>query len=169
MDLNAKKEQFSVAWVKAVAAVAGFGWSIPTPDEESVDLCLMARGAEMRSWSPRLDVQIKCTAWETHPPFNSSDSFSFPLKLKNYEDLRKQNVFVPRILVVVVVPVAVENWLTQEPSALVMRHCGYWTSLRGLPESENATSVSVSIPMQQTFDPPQLQGMMRRLASGNLP
>jgi hypothetical protein len=169
MDLNAQKELFSVAWVKAVAAVAGFGWAIPHPDEESVDLCLLARGDGLRSWSPRLEVQIKCTAAEPLDSAQPADAFMFPLKRKNYDDLRQVHVYVPRILVVVVVPTDVQDWLNQQPSSLELRHCGYWSSLRGWPESENTATVSVPLSVAQTFDPLQLRGIMQRLTSGGLP
>ncbi len=34
MDINAQKEQFSLAYVQAVAAVAGYSWSQPSVDED---------------------------------------------------------------------------------------------------------------------------------------
>jgi len=38
---------------------------------------------------------------------------------------------VPRILVVVTVPAVAQEWLSQSEEEMVLRHCGYWISLRG--------------------------------------
>ena len=45
MHPDMQKEQFSQAYVQAVAACAGFGWSKPSVDDDSIDLCLHATGA----------------------------------------------------------------------------------------------------------------------------
>jgi hypothetical protein len=45
MDENQQKEQFSYAYVRAVASVAGYGVHRPEPDDDSVDLVVSARGS----------------------------------------------------------------------------------------------------------------------------
>jgi len=88
MDINAKKEQFSQAYVQAVAAVAGYSWAKPCPDDDSIDLTLAAKGGGGTIRSPKLDVQVKCHAAEVL----AEPSFSYALKIKNYDDLRDANV-----------------------------------------------------------------------------
>jgi hypothetical protein len=49
--------------------------------------------------------------------------------------LLPENVQVPRILLVLVVPDEIERWIDQTEEKLSMYHCVYWESLRGLPGS----------------------------------
>ena len=143
MELSDRKEQFSTAYLQAVSSVAGYGvWKPgPGPDDDSVDWVVAQKGGEGTIKSPRLEVQMKCTA----APVPNGEHFSFPLKLKTYNDLRseKENLLVPRILVVILVPDDVGFWLEQSEERLSMRRCGYWISLRGRGEVENTTSVTV--------------------------
>lgn len=60
-----------------------------------------------------------------------------PLKRKNYNDLILTDVFAPRILVLVILPVNIEEWVTLSPEQFVLRRCGYWLSLAGQPQTDN--------------------------------
>src|SRR5438445_7974918 len=139
MHIDQRKEQFSRAYVLAVAAAAGYAWYQPSVDDDSIDLGLAEKGGGGTVRSPRLELQLKCHAAETP----SGDHFSHDLKLKNYEDLRDATVQVPRILVVVLVPEDVPSWLTATENELVMRRCGYWVSLRGLSATTNETKIEI--------------------------
>lgn len=165
MDLSAQKEQFSRAYVQAVAAVTGFAWSVPSVDDDSIDMTLSDRGGRGTLRSPKLDLQLKCHASlaPTEP------TFSFPIKIKNYDDLRDESVMVPRILVVVLVPERVEEWMSHSEESLALRRCGYWVSLHGLPPTTNTSTVSIEIPRVQCFDPENLAQIMDRIRSGDLP
>lgn len=162
MDLNKQKEQFSIAYVRAVIAAAGYNVYKMEVDEDSVDLGIAATASLDLPLRPRLDLQLKCTAGEgvLHDEF-----MHFPLKVKNYGDLRNSGL-VPQALVVVIVPTAVEDWLTQTEEQLVLRRCGYWLSLLGEPAVDNAESVTVRIPRTQQFTPLALQDMMTRINDG---
>jgi hypothetical protein len=162
MTLDMQKEQFSRAYVQAVAACAGFAWSIPSVDDDSVDLTLHQTGGGGTIRSPRLDIQLKCKA----NPTPAEDSFSFWLKLKNYDDLRDEHVLVPRILVVVLVPDLAADWLTHSEAQLVLRRCAYWVSLRGLPQTTNATGETISIPRSQLFDVRAIETIMTDIGGG---
>lgn len=73
--------------------------------------------------------------------------------IKNYDDLRA-DVIVPRLLVVVCVPEDCEGWTRQTEEHLCLRHCAYWLSLAGMPETDNVESVTVRIPRNQIFSVP---------------
>ena len=96
--------------------------------------------------SPKLDVQLKCTA----AGIVTSDNLSHQIPMKNYDDLRHDDYQVPRILVVISVPTDVNQWLTQTHDHLLLCHCGYWVSLRGQPEMTSASKenprVTVRLP-----------------------
>lgn len=162
MDLSHSKEQFSMAYVKAVASVAGFAVERISMDLDSVDVTIWSRNRAGRIHSPRLDVQLKCTATDVV----KGDVIKYPLKRKNYDDLILENVLVPRILVVVLVPEDPREWLDQSEEHMVMRHCGYWISLKGMPPTNNETSVSVEIPRTQVFSVDALKRIMAQIGEG---
>lgn len=165
MDINQQKEQFSRAYVKAVATVAGFSLFDPTVDDDSVDVLIAQKGGKGTVRSPRIDLQLKCTSRN----LINDGEIKFPLSIKNYDDLRPENVQVPRILVVIVVPDDVQSWLEQTENKLSMYHCGYWKSLRGMPDTQNETNITISIPIAQPFTVEGLQAMMGRVSSGGIP
>ena len=94
MNLDQQKEQFSNAFLHAIAAVSECSVSKPNVDDDSVDWTLLKRIQRRR----RIDLQLKCTgSAETV----TQNGISFGLKKKNYDDLRLVDLVVPRILVVV--------------------------------------------------------------------
>jgi hypothetical protein len=165
MELSQRKEQFSNAYLQAVSSVSGFSASKPTVDDDSIDWWIAARGGNGTTKSPRLELQLKCTAAPT-----PDDGFvSYALKLKNYDDLRAENVLVPRVLVVVLVPGDIESWLEQSEERLSMKRCGYWLSLRGMEEMENTSSVTVRLPRSNLFTVDALGSIMRDIGNGVWP
>jgi hypothetical protein len=157
MDLNKQKEQFSVAYVRAVVAAAGYNIGKMEVDEDSVDLTIAASRYFLPTRAT-IDLQLKCTADDK---VLREEFIHFPLKTKNYNDLRTARL--PHALVVVVVPPNVEDWLIQTEEEMVMRRCGYWLSLAGQPEIPNQVSVTVKIPRAQQFTSVALKDMMKTI------
>ena len=164
MDINQQKEQFSNSYVRAVASVAGCSLYRPDVDDDSVDWGLAARGGTGPILSPRLELQLKCTSRD----ILGSSFVRYPLNLKNYNDLRI-NTLVPRILVVVLVPENLADWLVQSEDELSMRHCGYWVSLRGQLETSNATTVTIELPRSNQFTVEAVVSMFQRISNGGFP
>jgi len=160
MHLSQRKEQFSRSYILAVCAAAGYSTYKPEVDDDSVDLGVSARAFEGNPCRPRIDMQIKCSADDNV----RGDTVVFPLKRKNYDDLRleAEHLCVPRILVVVRVPELEEEWLLQSEDELAMRRCGYWYSLCGLPDTENLSSVTLHIPRSNRFDVENLRALIGR-------
>jgi hypothetical protein len=144
MDPRKQKEQFSIAYVRAVAAVAGVSVAHTEVDDDSVDVMLTRSGG----YAPRLDLQLKCTA--DHP--DAASQVSFPLKLKNYEDLSR-DVLVPRLLVVLFVPTLPADWMNVTPEQTLLRYHARWLSLAGMPQTDNDTNVTVHLPPHHVFTP----------------
>jgi hypothetical protein len=166
MHITQRQEKFSAAYVRAIAATAGFRvLDGAQPDDDSVDLTLTARGPGGTVRSPKLDLQLKCKLGRPA----DEPTWPYDLKLKNYEDLRHTDFQVPRILVVVAVPDDVNTWLEQDDDRLLMRHCGWWVSLRGMAASTNTTTVRVQVPRAQRFDVAGLTAIMERLEQGGMP
>jgi hypothetical protein len=165
MDLSQRKELFSNAYLRAVAAVAGFALAKPEVDDDSIDWIIAARGAGSLLRRPRVEVQLKCTAQD----LRQEEHLHFPLDIKNYNDLRETNLLVPRILIVVLVPEQLEDWLIQSETEMALRHCGYWVSLRGRAATSNRETVTVLVPRSQMLTPEALRGILERIGSGGVP
>ena len=144
MDLNKQKEQFSVAFVHAVASAAGVKIIRVDVDDDSIDVGLERTGG----CAPKLDLQLKCTA----DPIPNAGDISFALKIKNYNDLRRPTV-APRWLVVMFVPTDVSEWLhiPGHPQPTAVRRCAWWKSLAEEPDVGNTASVTVHLPRQNLF------------------
>jgi hypothetical protein len=158
------KEAFSHAYIRAIAHAAGyFVHEANRPvDDDGVDLTLLSRGTGGAVRSPRLDLQVKGTA-----KLSSEDPFPFDLSAKNYDELRSSAEFqVPRILVVVIVPDDVAQWVSATEQELVMRHCGYWKSLRGEPASGNDTMQRVKLSRSARFHVDQVKEIMDSIREG---
>ena len=160
MDTSQRKEQFSHAYVRAVASVAGFSISRPEVDYDSVDLTLSGTTVDGIPSRPRIDLQLKCTS----EAIVRDDRVIYPLKRKNYDELTLTNILAPRLLVVVLIPKSEAERLRQTEDELVMRRCGYWVSLWGNPETTNQTKVTISLPRSNVFDVAGLRGLMGRAA-----
>jgi hypothetical protein len=160
MDLSQRKEQFSRAYIRAVASVAGFAVATPDPDEDSIDMTLSGRSVNGLPLRPKLDLQLKCTSDDVI----RGDQIIYPLKRKNYDELRITQFVAPRLLVVVHVPRSAEEWLRHSEEELVMRRCGYWASLYGMAETTNVSTVTIQILRTNVFDVAGLTGLMERAA-----
>lgn len=156
-----KMEQFSRAYVAALAAQAGCNSARPEVDEDSVDLTLSMKDISgCKRSRGKLEMQLKCT----YAADRSKDEIAFALSIKNYNDLRA-DVIIPRLLVVVCVPKNCEDWTRQTEEQLCLHHCAYWLSLAGMPETSNTRSKTVYIPRNQIFSVEFLREAMRRSAN----
>lgn len=168
MHIDQRKQQLSFAYIRAVAAAAGFGVTEPSVDDDSIDLQIASRSTRGTIKRPRLELQAKCLGDDTF----EGDNFSYSLKLKNYDDLRDPDVQVPRILVVVRVPRDDNEWLTGGDDGLLVRHCAYWLSLRGMPDHVSTARTpkkTVVMLRTQRFDAAGLSGLMTAIETGVMP
>lgn len=158
-----QKEQFSIAYVNAIAANAGLNNASLSVDDDSVDLLLKGRGFNGKIRNPQLELQLKCTSQN----LINGEVINFPLSLKNYEDLRGVNVLCPRYLVVLIVPEDTESWSQHNENELVLRNSCYWVSIRNYPETKNRANVTVKIPLSQKLTKESLLGLMEQASKGD--
>ena len=159
LSLAAAQEQFSKAFIMAAASLAGCSVAEPRPDDDSIDWTLSCRLPPRR---PKLDLQVKSTSNSA----GTETAIHYALKRKNYDELTLVDLLAPRILVLVLVPSDPLAWLTASPEALVLRNCAYWVSLRGLPATDNKTSVTVQVPRANLFDVGAVMALMRSINEG---
>lgn len=160
MDPNVQKERFSLSYIQAVAACAGYQMEELKVDRDSIDGVLIADFG-MR---PRLEFQAKATSRD----IVRGNTIHYPLPIKNYDDLRLDAIN-PRILIVLLMPELVQEWINLTAEELCLRHCAYWLSLEGRPETVNISNVTVEVPLANRFDVEQLREMMEKTAMGGAP
>ena len=157
MDLNTRKERFSLAYINTVAAHAGYQMVEPPVDRDSIDGVLMSDFGRR----PRIEFQAKATVRD----IVRGEHVAFPLSIKNYNDLRA-DVQTPRILIAVLIPDEETKWLAQNDEQLCLRHCGYWLSLANRPAVANSDNVTVHIPLANIFSSSQLTDLMDKVERG---
>lgn len=157
MHLSHRKDHFSRAVVRAVAAAAGIDASVPPHDQNGKDIEFTAPDVAGKSMG-QLAAQLKCT----HTVETSGTSFSYDLEVKDYDRLRVPltDLYVPRILIVVHVPDDPGEWVASDPGKMVLKRCAYWHSLTGAPPTTNTSTVAVTIPTEQVFD---VSGLLKNL------
>jgi uncharacterized protein DUF4365 len=153
-----QQEQFSDAFLMAIAAAAGCAASRPFPDNDSIDWTLSCR----LSRRPKLDIQLKSTIFQD----NAIGDIRYLLKIKNYNDLILEDLVAPRILVLVTVPRHTEDWLSMTSENLLLRHTAYWRSLAGEPRLRNTKARTVTIPQRNLLTPMALRDLMLRINDG---
>ncbi len=164
MTLDQQKEQLSLAYALAVASTARCAVREYRVDDDSVDITISSTQPGTALHSPMVEVQLKATSLDVL----GSQDINFPLKVKNYNDLR-QRTLVPRILVVMLLPNDPEGWLKQAEFKTQVYRCAYWRSLWGMPATTNTASVTVAVPRSNIFSPEALSRIMSTIGNGGRP
>lgn len=159
MTPEKRMEQFSFAYVRAVAAHAGCAVTDNLyPDLNSVDGSI---SADLLDRHPQINFQAKATSQDVL----GDGEIRFRLQIDDYKDLRRRDT-VPKILIVLLMPKEEADWLSQTDEELRMRRCAYWMSLEGMPQSSNVSTVTVYVPLSQMFDSAQLMDIMGKVSRG---
>ena len=154
------EERLSVAYVLAITARAGYTTAVRDLDRDGIDLSIQAGG----SMRPALDLQLKATINLGVP---RDGAFGFRLAARNH-NLLCIPTQTPRLLVVLDLPRDRGQWMTVTQEELILRRRAYWVSLLGQNETENADSITVSIPEHQLLNVTSLQDLMEKSRSGRI-
>jgi Domain of unknown function (DUF4365) len=162
MDRNAQKEQFSYAYVRAVASVAGYSVEEKSRpmDNAGIDLTIEAPGEIGNILFPKCDAQIKCTSGQS---VLDKNCIKFSLPVHNYNRLIHTRSLAPQILIVVLVPDEITAWMNISEEETLMKKCGYWVSLKGRPSTTNTKTITVELPRNNLFTPSNLSLMMEKI------
>jgi hypothetical protein len=164
---NHRQESLSRAYVQAIAARSGVICSVPDLDY-GVDLTFRAvdEANGFVDAGVLLDVQLKATTLAT-----TSDlaTIGFDLRVAEYDCLRRLDTPVPRILVVLELPMDEADWLAQSTTELILRRAAYWLSLRGMAATASTASVRVKLPRANLFTPAVLSELLTRIRTGSIP
>ena len=164
MDPQKQKEEFQHAYVCALAAHAGLNRANFSVDDDSIDVTFQARGdfGQGRLRSPMIQVQLKCSSQD----LISEGVIKYPLKIKNYNDLRGEDVVVPRYLAVLLVPEDLDQWLADHDDHISLFKSCHWLSLRNYGPTANEATVTVDVPLAQRLTSATLLQMMDRASAG---
>lgn len=130
-------------------------------DDSGIDATITVPGKINSKRLPRFDVQIKSTSQDSL----KDELIKYRLKAKNYNELREEDPFVPQLLIVVLLPADVDEWLSQTEESLCIKRCAYWLSLRGQPPLDDQATITIEIPRQNIFSPNALRTIMERIAA----
>ncbi|MDR2410734.1 MAG: DUF4365 domain-containing protein [Bacteroidales bacterium] len=163
MFKTSKQEQFSIAYIKALAAPLGFNPGKFDVDNDSVDISFTAQyDINSKIRSPEINIQLKCTQLT----FSEDNLLHYPLPIKNYTDLQGSNLSNPRYLVVLCVPSDENDWLSIDESEMILRYSAYWFSLRYEPETKNTKTVTIKIPKNQLLNKESFKMLMDKASEG---
>jgi hypothetical protein len=156
-----RQEAVSRAYIHAIAARCGLGCSFRDFDY-GIDLSVHAIGRKNHRYVElgfHLDIQAKSS---TSAAFTATHVL-YDLEVKTYDDLRDPAVGCPRILVLLGMPADEAAWTEQHEDHLLLRHCAYWMSLKGMGPTTNTTTVRVPIPRNNLFSIDALQRLMEKV------
>jgi len=160
-NLNDSKEQFSYAYVWAVASVAGYVCGHPTRMEDNlgIDLVVRKRSKGKGKLRNALDIQVKCCA--ENVVTMKEKELIYDLDVGNYIELIKEDS-IPQLLVLVVVPVSIEDWISQSEEELIIRKCAYYKKFDSSDkETDNKSTIRISIPRDDVFTPGFLRSFLK--------
>ena len=162
------KEELSYSYLHAVASKAHFECEHKRKDRDSIDAKVNGydyTDQSKRTRAPRLEVQLKATVRiSRNGEHEGGGNFPFSISRKNYDDLRLTERRVPALLVVFLMPEEPARWLDAGEEELITRNCAYWTDLRGAEATDNDTSKTVHVPLDNLLTPSSLREMMDRIA-----
>jgi Domain of unknown function (DUF4365) len=91
------------------------------------------------------------------------------LDVPTYHDLRASVTYCPRILVVLIMPEDEDEWVVQSPDELAIRHCAYWLSLQGYPETSSRSTIRMGIPLTNVFSVESVRTIMQSIQERKTP
>ena len=159
-------ETLQVAYLHAVAAAAGCSLSQPFPDN-GIDW-QVSHGSAAHEVDDEVTVKIQLKATQQIAAAPRGAFFSFTLDNDHLRKLARARVAVPKILVVMLLPRRVDQWLLARPDALELRHCCYWVNLAGHPVTGRQRT-NVRVPVARVFDDRALCEIMARVGAGGSP
>lgn len=157
------KEQYSIAFVHALATRARCKIQNLDVDDEHVDLTIRQKADHLHFSRVAVDVQMKCTSQDVI----RQDGLHFSMLRDHYDGLRARGI-LKKILVVLAVDEEFDDWMAIKPDELLMRGSAYWMGMDGLPPI-TTSSTTLILPDKNRFNAEQLLDMLARIGNGGAP
>jgi len=160
-----RKELFSYAYIESIATVVGYECSVKKVfmDNAGIDISVETPGELNKCLSPRFDAQVKCTSKDCIK--DGWITFS-GLQASTYKRLIHTNPYSEQLLIVVVVPENIDEWVEIPDHASIntlMKTGAFWVSLKGESDTTNQT-ITVKLPIHNRLTPDSLRELMDRIS-----
>ncbi len=164
LPMTARQEQFSLAFVRMVAAAAGCSIKSHETDYDGVDITIVASAEYTRYYCPEFEMQLKCT---TQSRLLEADHLAWTLKRDRFLKLVSPKRFAPALLGVLLIPENPDQLLDLSEAGLTSSSRMYWEHAKKLGEIEDGkASKTVHLPRCNLFDVGSLQGIMQVIGEG---
>lgn len=165
LPLQHRQEKLSIAYISAVAAMAGYMCQTIEQDYGTdVEIGIIEQnGIERLDTGHRLSVQVKAS----YDYSISGSDIIYDLKVRNYNLLSMVDRGIPAILVLYCMPRNEGDWVAVDEESTILKHCGYWISLKGNSQSVNTSTVRIRIPKAQMFTESTLNVIMEQIKNGD--
>ena len=135
MTIQNKEAELSYAYLHAVCSKAGFSCKQGDrhDDADGIDAIITYRGDLDYTYLKKipLNVQLKATIKK---PIEKDGCLSYFLKgVNRYDNLRKKDSPVYKVLVVLFLPDNPDEWLNISDDELIIKKAAYWINLYGYP------------------------------------
>ncbi|MGY0234969.1 DUF4365 domain-containing protein [Longispora urticae] len=164
-DLDEKQcmETLQNAYLHAVAAAARCAIAKPSHDRGIDWIVTHQSGHHTADWEAVLRIQLKST-YQTAPDVSLQE---VPITIRNdrLRRLTASPVTNSSILVAMLIPRSIDEWVHVQMDSLTMRHSCYWVNLEGFAITGKEKTV-VKVPTAQVFDEHALCEMMDRIGKG---
>ncbi|KAA9374849.1 DUF4365 domain-containing protein [Microbispora cellulosiformans] len=161
-------QTLQIGYLHAVAAAAGCSLQPHNQDYRGIDWDV-THGASLHhseEGEATIKVQLKATTQYPLPP--DGEDFALTLRNQHLAKLNYKNPTVPRLLVAMLAPAEMAEWIKADHNWTELRRCCYWVNLAGV-ELSGKESTNIRIPTAQIFDDVALCDIMLRVGAGGKP
>lgn len=159
------KQHLSFAYIRAVAAQAGFKPVFDEHPEYGMDgrimnVTLLPNG----KYGPS-GVHFEFQAKASTRCILRDDTIAYDLDAKAYNNMASWDGALPCFIVLMSLPKNAEDWLSLSEEKLLLKNCCYWMHITG-PVTSNKSKKRIYIPRSQLFEPEAVQELIYRIRAG---
>jgi len=171
MDINTRMEDFSYAYIRALAAQSGFTYKQEPKGMDNIGIdASVTDPLRFDSFPPvRFSAQIKCV--RKSKLNHRKRGIFYSLKKKYYDPLTKSRPFNTILLIILVVPDNSNDWIIRDIDSVIVKHDCYWFCLGGKPFSSYTNEDSKEqIELVQTalLTPTSFPELMQKIADEDI-
>ncbi|WP_211257787.1 DUF4365 domain-containing protein [Lentzea albidocapillata] len=164
LPITARQEQFSLAFVRMIAAAAGCSIKWHETDYDGVDITIASSTEYVKYYCPEFELQLKCTTQQVRL---RDAHFSWRMERDPFLKLTHGKRYNEAFLGVLVIPRDEQPLVSLSEQRLLTASRMYWQHARLLGDiSDGATSKTVHLPRTNLFDVESLQSIMQRVGEG---
>ncbi|SHF54375.1 DUF4365 domain-containing protein [Streptoalloteichus hindustanus] len=164
LPITARQEQFSLAFVRMVAAAAGCSIKSHETDYDGVDITVVSSAEYEKYYCPEFEIQLKCT---TQHHLLKDDHLAWSLERDRFLKLVNPKRFTPALLGVLLIPEDPHQLLDLSEEGMTSSSRMYWEHATNLGRIEDGkASRTVRLPRINLFDVRGLQSLMHRIGEG---